>query len=114
MTENMKKLLEAVTKNEELVKKISTMTKENLIALAKEMGIELTEADFEKNDAELSDDELDCVNGGALCACMLAGSGDDNNSNEKYCVCVAGGGGEYTDGRCRCVCVFGGGGECGD
>ena len=46
MTENMKKFLEAVSKNEELAKKINTMTKEDLLALAKELSIELTEDDF--------------------------------------------------------------------
>lgn len=114
MTENMKKFLETVSKNDELYNKFTGATKEELIALAKELGIELTNTDFEQPDGELSDDELDAVAGGALCACMLAGSGDDNNSNEKYCVCVAGGGGQFTNGDCRCMCVFGGAGECGE
>ena len=43
MTENMKKFLEAVSKNDELSTKINTMTKEDLLALAKELGVELTE-----------------------------------------------------------------------
>lgn len=64
----------------------------------------LTDTDFEKPDGELSDDELDAMAGGALCACMFAGSGDDNNSNEKYCFSAAGGG-QYTNGDCRCVCL---------
>ena len=38
MTENMKNFLAAVSKDEELVKKISTMTKEELLALARELG----------------------------------------------------------------------------
>lgn len=111
MTENMKKFLEAVSKNEELTKKINTMTKEDLLALAKELGVELTETDFEKPDGELSDDELDAVAGGALCYCLLAGSGYDTCDNEKTCVCVAGGGGEYKSGDCRCWCVGCGVGE---
>ena len=44
MTENMKNFLAAVSKDEELVKKISTMTKEELLALARELGVGLTEA----------------------------------------------------------------------
>jgi len=46
MTENMKKLLELVSGNKELASKIGGMGKEDIIALAKELGVELTEADF--------------------------------------------------------------------
>ena len=49
MTENMKKLLELVSGNKELALKIGGMGKENIIALAKELGIEFTEADFAQN-----------------------------------------------------------------
>ena len=49
MTENMKKLLELVSGNKELAAKIGGMGKENIIALAKELGIEFTEADFAQN-----------------------------------------------------------------
>lgn len=114
MTENMKKFLESVSKNEELVKKINTMTKEELIALAKELGIELTEADLEKPDGELSDDEMDAVAGGMGCYCLIGGYGEQDLNNEKDCVCVAGGGGEYKNGRCRCYCVGVGGGDRGE
>jgi len=63
MTENMQKLLEIVSGNKELAAKIGGMGKEDIIALAKELGVTLTEADFAKN-CELSDDELDAVVGG--------------------------------------------------
>ena len=111
MTENMKKFLEAVSKNDELTAKINTMTKEELLALAKELGIELTDADFEKPAGELSDDELDTVAGGEVCYCLIGGTGYDTFDNEKTCVCVVGGGGEYKDGDCRCWCVGSGGGD---
>ena len=114
MTENMKKFLEAVSKNEELAKKINTMTKEDLLALAKELGVELTETDFEKPADELNDDELDVVAGGSVCACPFVGGGVGNTNAEKSCFCTAGGGGEISDlagGGCRCVCVLGGGGK---
>ena len=114
MTENTKKFLEAVSKSEELAAKIGTMTKEELLALAKELGIELTDADFEKPAGELSDDELDTVAGGEMCYCLIGGTGYDTLVNEKTCVCVAGGGGEYEDGACRCVCIAAGGGGRGD
>ena len=46
MTENMKKFLELVSKNEELGKKLCEADKEAVIAMAKELGIALTNADF--------------------------------------------------------------------
>ena len=46
MTENMKKLLELVSGNKELASKIGGMGKEEIIALAKALGVELTETDF--------------------------------------------------------------------
>ena len=113
MTENMKKFLEAVSKNEELTKKINTMTKEDLLALAKELSIELTEDDFAQ-ESELEKDELDVVAGGSVCACPFVGGGVGNTNAEKSCFCTAGGGGEISDlagGGCRCVCVLGGGGK---
>ena len=57
MTENMKKLLELVSGNKELASKIGGMGKEDIVALAKELGVELTEADFAQK-YELSDDDL--------------------------------------------------------
>ena len=73
MTENMKKLLEIVSGNKELAAKIGGMGKEEILALAKEVGVELTEADFAQK-FELSDDELEAVAGGGKCICSF-GSG---------------------------------------
>lgn len=109
MTENMKKLLEIVSGNEELVAKISAMGKDELIALAKSLGAELTEADFEQVH-ELSDDELDAVAGGGRCICSFGGGGKASEG-EKTCACVMGGGGEYSNGDVRCVCIIGGDGN---
>ncbi len=73
MSENMKKFLELISKDENLKKKMAELEKmesdkaiREIIALAKEHGIELSEADFVKaeSDDELSDDELDAVAGG--------------------------------------------------
>lgn len=108
MTENMKKFLELVSK-EELAKKLNGANKEEIIAMAKELGVELAEGDFVQS-AELSDDELDAVAGGGKCACFLGGGGDAHG-DQLPCVCVAGGGGEIrVDGKkeARCACVVGG------
>ena len=63
----MKKFLEAVSQNSDLTAMASTMTKENLPALAQELGIELTGADLTKPAGEMNDDELEAVTGGGDC-----------------------------------------------
>lgn len=111
MTENMKKLLELASNNPEFQEKIRNATRENLIALAKEAGIALTDADFEVSVGEVSDNELDAVTGGKYCYCAIGGGGSSEYSKtiqSKTCVCVGGGGGETGSGATRCVCVFGG------
>ena len=110
MTENMKKFLEKVSENEELIEKVNAAGKETLINMAKELGIELTDADFEKPSVELSDDELDAVAGGRdiSCACAMGGGGT-KDSNDKTCACVlAGAGYDKKYNRERCVCGFAG------
>lgn len=57
MTENVKNFLEAASKNADLAAKITAMSKEALLALAKDLGIELTDADFAESADELNDDE---------------------------------------------------------
>jgi len=108
MTENFKKFLEAVSKDEELTAKVGVMGKDELLALAKKLGLELTESDLEKSN-ELSDDELDTVAGGSdvSCACAMGGGGTKDN-NDKTCACVLAGAGYSTNGRERCVCGFAG------
>jgi len=108
MTENMKSFLEKVSKDDVLIEKVGTMGKEALIAMAKELGIELTAADFEQTN-ELSDDELDAVAGGSdvSCACAMGGGGTKDN-NDKTCACVLAGAGYSHSGRERCVCGFAG------
>ena len=109
MTENMKKFLELVSKNEELCAKVGEADKEALIAMAKELGVALTDEDFEKPTEELSDDELDTVAGGGdvSCACAMGGGGT-KDSNDKTCACVLAGAGYSKTGRERCVCGFAG------
>jgi len=110
MTENLKKFLEDVSKDAELSVKVSNMDMEELLALAKELGLELTEADLAKPAVkELKDDELDAVAGGAdvSCACAMGGGGTKDD-NDKVCACVIAGGGLAVSGRERCVCTFAG------
>ncbi len=121
MSDNMKKFLELVSKDENLKQKLQACNDmepadaiSTSIALAKELGIELGEADFanEKSCGELSDDELDAVAGGGGCGCFAAGGGggtDENDGNTYGCACVMYGQGG--DGRLKdenCVCGFAG------
>jgi len=113
MTENMKKFLEAVSKNDELYGKFTGATQEDMIAMAKALGIELTEADFAQK-SELDEAELEAVAGGQKCGCAVNGGGIANSIYGKSCICVLGGGGEYSKeggGGCRCACVAAGYGE---
>lgn len=110
MTENLMKFMAAVSTDKTLSAKISNESDKNvIIAIAKEMGFELTAADFEKEPAELSDDELDSVAGGTAvtCSCALGGGGAGDD-NDKTCACVALGLGFCDDGDERCFCPIAG------
>ena len=112
MTENMKKFLELISSNEELVAKLNNASKDEVIALAKEQGVTLTEADFEAQSAEISDDELDAVAGGKKCTCIMGGGGTGEDKNgTKTCACVGGGYGQMQNGDSRCYCAVGGWGS---
>ena len=129
MTENLKKFLEAVSKDEALQAKVNALesNKETamsgVIALAKELGIELTEADFAQPDGEISEDELETINGGGCptagtvnnsCYCAAAGGGGGKQKDEDIwgCACVAyGQGGDAKDDHTTCMCVLYGHGE---
>ena len=129
MTENLKKFLEAVSKDEALQVKVNALesNKETamagVIALAKELGIELTEADFAQPDGEISEDELETINGGGCptagtvnnsCYCAAAGGGGGKQKDEDIwgCACVAyGQGGDAKDDHTTCMCVLYGHGE---
>ena len=123
MTENLKKFLEAVSKDEALQAKVNALesNKETamagVIALAKELGIELTEADFAQPDGEISEDELETINGGrdTSCGCPTSGTGMTVN-NSCYCAAAGGGGGKQKDEDiwgCACV-AYGQGGDAKD
>lgn len=111
MTENIKKFLELVSGNEELASKAKNASKDEIIALAKEAGIALTEADFEAQSAEISDDELDAVTGGKKCICALSGGGTgESSTGTKTCACVGYGQGDMKNGKMRCQCPLAGSG----
>ena len=126
MTENFKKFLELVSKEKEQADKVNAMSKDEIIAYAKELGIELTKADLTAPGTELSDDELETVSGGDQCHCVLGGGGTTGICrtylpdgtvaiiyNDETCACVAVGLGyevtEHRDGTVnkseRCTCV---------
>lgn len=63
MTENVKKLLELASTNEALIEKLKKATKDEIIAIAKEQGITLTDLDLEPN-GEIPEEELNAVSGG--------------------------------------------------
>ncbi len=125
MSDNMKKFLELVSKDEKLKQRMQSFNDMEPaaaisagIALAKELGIELSEADFAKEESgdELNDDELDAVAGGGsadgLCVCSLAGGGGgtDRHDGDTYgCACAFyGQGGDGNADDFNCICVLGG------
>lgn len=110
MTENMKNFLKKVSEDKALAEKIGKLDKAELIALAKEMGIVLTEEDFKAREGELNEDELDAVAGGSECACAVGGGGTADGDCPA-CACVVAGLGNDEKGYCRCVCPVGGYGK---
>lgn len=108
MTENIKKLLEMLSTNEELQDKLSKASKDEIISIAKDNGITLSDADFEQS-GEFSDDELDSVAGGKQCKCIFGGGGTGESSKDnKTCACVISGWGHQNNGDLRCHCTGGG------
>ena len=111
MTENMKKFLVTVSKDAELCKKVSAMNKDELLALAKELGLALAEEDLIKPAQELEDDDLDTVaGGGSDCICFMGGGGT-KDYDDKTCACVMAGVGYKKNGDGRCVCAVNGFGD---
>ncbi|MDO4403575.1 MAG: Nif11-like leader peptide family natural product precursor [Atopobiaceae bacterium] len=133
MTENAKKFLEVITNNEELRLQIEAIDDsdkdaafEQVIAIAKERGFELTLDDLKTAGAKgMTDDELDAMAGSKRCYCALGGGGvaqtrmkDGKEYGDGTCACVVGGlgnrVGENSNGKWlgpRCMCLLGGGGE---
>lgn len=109
MTENMKCFLEKVSEDKALAEKASKLEKDELIVLAKEMGVNLTEADFVQTESDISEVELTSVTGGGNCYCVAGGGGTDGEK-DSACACVFAGWGRSTERHERCVCAMAGGG----
>lgn len=108
MTENMRRFLEVFSANRELADKVNKADKEELIAIAKGLGFELSDADFIKPAVqEMDDDELDAVAGGGACVCALGGGGTADNYH-KTCACVAAGVGLEKEYESGCYCTIAG------
>ena len=80
MTENMKKFLEAVSKDEALKSELEALVKDGkakdekaFIEFAAKKGFTLTEDDFKQEEGELSEDELQAIAGGD---CVFVGCGE--------------------------------------
>ncbi len=128
----MKEFLEFLEQNEEAKNKILALKGDpdaiaKAVAVAKEYGFDISEADMTaERDAHFgrpySDEELEAIAGGDACICAVGGGGSsdgveyspdgEESFKEHTCACVLGGGGEWTnpDGEkeCRCACVVGG------
>lgn len=85
MTENRKKFFEALSANEEMQEKAKrSQTKEEIVELARELGITLTAADFVNEEGqELSEEELAAVAGGLADHCLIIGV-----TETEGCVCA--------------------------
>ncbi len=110
MDDNLKKLVDLAKQDKELGAKLQSADKEKIIALGKEQGITLTEADFEMPKGKVNDDELAAVAGGGYCFCAWGGGGKSDDY-EKACACVIVGIGTYTNGAPRCDCGLYGSGD---
>lgn len=120
----MEKLQELLESNAELKAKIETLNKDpqttaaDFIALVREYGVEITEADFRPTPAggEVSDSELEAVAGGGKCVCV-AGGGGTGDEYRDTCACVAAGMGfgKVTNSGCGhdCACPLIGSGKSG-
>ena len=115
MNENLKKLMEEISKNPDLTKRITKAGNGEVLAIAKELNIELAEEDLKvPEQKELSENELEAVTGGGGCGCVLYGVGGRDGLK---CECMHYGGGVSDEtshcvgyGHGACACVGGGAG----
>lgn len=114
MTQKVKQFLEKVSADAELSRRLEHMSREDIVKLAGEMGINLSDSDFSASEGcdELSDSELSAVGGGDKCGCVVQGCGQPGRGDTSLqkCMCSITGTGEFEDGCERCTCSFAGGG----
>ena len=110
MTDNMKKFLEAASKDEALKTELKALAdgnpaneeamKASETELAAKYGFTLTDDDFKLSEmTELTEDELRAAAGG-ICICPNFGGGIGTG---KKCGCLVGGGGVNESGT-PCIC----------
>lgn len=104
MNEKVKKFLELVSaEGQESIERMNKADKDELIAMAAQKGITLTEEDFKPQSGELSDDEMEAVAGGysqcgeGRCACFNSGEGNGKKYEIRLCVFHG-----VSDERCQC------------
>lgn len=109
MNENVKAFLGTIKDDPELREKLTKMDASEIIAVAKERGIELAEKDFELPTSEVGEAELANVAGGvngSICPVVGGAFGTDTRDGNQYlCGCVVygqGGDGSVTDANCAC------------
>lgn len=111
MSESVKAFIEAAKADPELNEKLTRMTTEEIVAVAKEMGFELSVEDFAAPTSEMNEAELDNVAGGfgsGSCGCLLSGAGAviDNSGGIFGCNCFT-----YGSGNTFCNCIMSGEGS---
>lgn len=112
MSDHLKNFLAKVSADDQLVERLKSAAEyEDVLALAKELGCELSMQDIDPTpNAEMNDSELDAISGGKTtgrCFCALAGGGGGKQDGETYgCACVGygqGGNGEWDSFICWCT-----------
>ena len=106
MTENVKKFLEFVSKNEALKNELKdAKDPQAMLKIAESHGFKLSAEDFKSSGMEeLSEDEMKAVSGGSFCGCGNAGSGSAHNLD---CFCSdVGSGKDPEGGNGFCVCAY--------
>lgn len=113
MNENLRAFLEMAKDDPELQDRLSKMVQGELVAAAKEKGVELSEEDFHAPAGESDENELNNVAGGGGGCFVLGGGGGTNVNNNTYgCGCaVYGQGGDCKGSNFNCTCILMGAGN---
>ena len=97
MNEKVKRLLEVISEDQELSDRAGKAASfADIVALAGEKGIELTEDDLKeaaREQEKIDPAELDAVAGGKTCGCAIGGGGTGDRDGQSTCWCFVGGAG---------------------
>ena len=116
MNDNARAFLEAAQADPELRERLCRMAVGELVAAARERGVELSEEDFRPVAGELGEGDLENVAGGGDrgCLCVIGGGGGGTDSYDHKiygCACVVyGQGGDGRASDANCFCSMGGSG----